>query len=179
VIHGHLSVRHDKNPNRFFMSKAIAPELIVDADIMEFDLDSKPIDARGREGYQERFIHSEIFRARPEVNAVVHAHTPSLLPFTASDVPLQPVQQQVTFLPAKVAMFKNGERGDTIVNIEQARAMVKALGNDGASRVATATHYLPDSSPAGRWFQSIRRARWIAVTVVCQPVTTSSHGGDD
>jgi len=80
----------------------------------------------------ERFIHSEIFRARPEVNAVVHAHAPSLLPFTASDVPLPPVQQQVTFLPAKVAMFKNGERGDTIVNIEQARAMVKALGNDGA-----------------------------------------------
>ena len=132
VIHGHLSVRHDKNPNRFFMSKAIAPELIVAADIMEFDLDSKPIDARGREPYLERFIHGEIFRARPEVNAVVHAHTPSLLPFTASDIPLQPVQQQVTFLPAKVAMFKNGERGDTIVNIDQARAMVKALGNDGA-----------------------------------------------
>ena len=66
---------HGKNPNRFFMSKAIAPELIVAADIMEFDLDSKPIDARGREGYMERFIHSEIFRARPEVNAVVHAHT--------------------------------------------------------------------------------------------------------
>ena len=48
VIHGHLSVRHDKNPNRFFMSKAIAPELIVAADVMEFDLDSKPIDARGQ-----------------------------------------------------------------------------------------------------------------------------------
>jgi HCOMODA/2-hydroxy-3-carboxy-muconic semialdehyde decarboxylase len=132
VIHGHLSVRHDKNPNRFFMSKAIAPELIVPEDIMEFDLDSKPIDARGREGYQERFIHSEIFRARPDVNAVIHAHTPSLLPFTASDVPLEPVQQQVTFLPARVAMFRNGDRGDTIVNHEQARAMTKALGNDGA-----------------------------------------------
>ena len=80
VIHGHLSVRHDKNPNRFFMSRAIAPELIVPADIMEFDLDSKAIDPKGRDGYQERFIHSEIYRARPEINAVIHAHTPSLLP---------------------------------------------------------------------------------------------------
>ena len=132
VIHGHLSVRHDKNPNRYFMSKAIAPELIVADDIMEFDIDSKPIDARGREGYQERFIHGELFRARPDVNAVIHAHTPSLLPFTASDVPLQPVQQQVTFLPARVKMHKNGERGDTIVNIEQAKAMVKTMGSDGA-----------------------------------------------
>jgi HCOMODA/2-hydroxy-3-carboxy-muconic semialdehyde decarboxylase len=132
VIHGHLSVRHDKNPNRFFMSKAIAPELIVPDDIMEFDLDSKAIDPKGREGYQERFIHSEIYRARPEINAVIHAHTPSLLPFTASDVPLQPVQQQVTFLPERVKMHRNGDRGNTIVNIEQAKAMVKTMGSDGA-----------------------------------------------
>lgn len=132
VIHGHLSVRHDKNPNRYFMSKAIAPELIVPADIMEFDLDSKPIDPKGREGYLERYIHGEIFKARPEVNAVIHAHTPSLLPFTASDVPLQPVQQQVTFLPERVKMHRNGDRGDTIVNAEQAKAMVKTMGNDAA-----------------------------------------------
>jgi HCOMODA/2-hydroxy-3-carboxy-muconic semialdehyde decarboxylase len=132
VIHGHLSVRHDKNPNRFFMSKAIAPEQIVPDDIMEFDLDSKAIDPKGRMGYMERFIHSELYRARPEVNAVVHAHTPSLLPFTVSDIPLQPVSQQTTWMPARVKMHKNGEQGDTIVNIQQGQAMVKTMGRDTA-----------------------------------------------
>ena len=88
-INGHLSARHPANPNRFLLSRAIAPEIVQAGDIMEFDLDSNAIDARGRAAYSERFIHGEIYRARPDVMAVVHAHTSSMLPFATSDIPLR------------------------------------------------------------------------------------------
>src|ERR1044071_10510502 len=77
---GHVSVRNDRDPNRYFLSHAIAPELITAADILEFDLDSNPIDAGGRRLYTERFIHGEIYKVRPDVKAVVHNHSPALIP---------------------------------------------------------------------------------------------------
>src|SRR5512142_1380903 len=68
---GHVSVRHPRDPDRFLLSRALAPELVSAEDIMEFDLDSRPVDARGRNLYTERFIHGELYRARPDVQAVV------------------------------------------------------------------------------------------------------------
>jgi ribulose-5-phosphate 4-epimerase/fuculose-1-phosphate aldolase len=73
---GHVSVRHPRNPNRYLLSRSRAPELIVAEDIMEFDLDSNPVDARGKPLYTERFIHGEIYKARPDVVAIVHTHAP-------------------------------------------------------------------------------------------------------
>ena len=55
--YGHVSVRSDRDSRRYFLSRSLAPELVTEADIMEYDLDSNPIDARGRESYRERFIH--------------------------------------------------------------------------------------------------------------------------
>jgi ribulose-5-phosphate 4-epimerase/fuculose-1-phosphate aldolase len=127
-INGHLSARHPANPNRFLLSRAIAPEIVQAGDIMEFDLDSNAIDARGRTAYSERFIHSEIYRARPDVMAVVHAHTPSILPFATSDIPLRPVYQQATFIGESVPVYKNGDSGEIVSNAEQARELVKVLG---------------------------------------------------
>jgi ribulose-5-phosphate 4-epimerase/fuculose-1-phosphate aldolase len=127
-INGHLSARHPANPNRFLLSRAIAPEIVQAGDIMEFDLDSNAIDARGRAAYSERFIHSEIYRARPDVMAVVHAHTPSILPFATSDIPLRPVYQQATFIGESVPVYKNGDSGEIVSNAEQARELVKVLG---------------------------------------------------
>ena len=86
---GHVSVRHPATPERFLMSRSVAPELVEAADVMEYGLNGEPIEARGRSSYQERFIHSEIYRIRRDVNAVVHCHTPSLIPFANSDVPLR------------------------------------------------------------------------------------------
>jgi len=126
-INGHLSGRSTSNPNRFFLARAIAPETVTAADIMEFDLDSNAIDARGRAAYTERFIHSEIYKARPDVMAVVHAHTPSILPFATSDVPLRPVYQQATFIGQAVPVYKNGDNGEVVSNVEQAREMVRVL----------------------------------------------------
>jgi HCOMODA/2-hydroxy-3-carboxy-muconic semialdehyde decarboxylase len=127
-INGHLSGRSTSNPNRFFLARAIAPETVTAADIMEFDLDSNAIDARGRASYTERFIHSEIYKARPDVMGVVHAHTPSILPFATSDIPLRPVYQQATFIGQSVPVYKNGDNGEVVSNVEQARELVRVLG---------------------------------------------------
>src|SRR4029453_17681849 len=85
---GHVSVRHPSRPDRFLLARSMPPELVTAADILELDLEANPVDARGRASYLERFIHSEIYRARKDVNAIVHCHTPSLIPFADSDVPL-------------------------------------------------------------------------------------------
>ena len=128
-INGHLSARHPGNPNRFFLARAIAPETVAAADIMEFDLDSNAIDARGRTPYTEKWIHSEIYRARPDVMAVVHAHTASVLPFATSDIPLRPVYQLATFIGDPVPVFRNGDRGEVVANAEQGRELARVLGS--------------------------------------------------
>src|SRR5262245_59881246 len=79
--YGHISVRHPGNKARFLLSRSLAPESVTAADIMEHDLDGTPVDVKGRSPYKERFIHSEIYRARPDVGAIVHCHTPSLIPY--------------------------------------------------------------------------------------------------
>src|SRR6185436_4654386 len=88
---GHVSVRHNSSMNRFVMSRSLAPELVTAGDLIEFDLDGNAVDSRGRALYSERFIHAEIYRARTDVKAVVHAHTPSLISYGVSGVPLRPV----------------------------------------------------------------------------------------
>jgi ribulose-5-phosphate 4-epimerase/fuculose-1-phosphate aldolase len=128
LIQGHISVRHDRNPNRYFLARGIAPETVATADIMEFDLDSNAVDPKKGGPYQERFIHGEIYKARPDVTSVVHAHTPSLLPFATSDIPLRPVYQQATFIADSVPVFKNGNSGEIISNATQGQALAQALG---------------------------------------------------
>src|SRR5262245_8588660 len=78
---GHVSARHDRDPGRFLLASGIAPGTVTAADIMEYDLDCRPLDQRGRRMYLERFIHGEIYRARPDVRAVVHSHSPSVIPY--------------------------------------------------------------------------------------------------
>jgi ribulose-5-phosphate 4-epimerase/fuculose-1-phosphate aldolase len=89
---GHVSVRHPASGDRFLLARSIAPALVTPADIMEFDLDANPLDAGGGALYLERFIHSEIYRARPDAGAVVHSHSPAVVPFSvARDVTLRAV----------------------------------------------------------------------------------------
>jgi ribulose-5-phosphate 4-epimerase/fuculose-1-phosphate aldolase len=108
---GHISVRSAKNPNHYFISRSRAPELVTADDIMEYDLDDHPIDARGRSSYLERFIHSEIYQARPDVQAVVHSHSAAVIPFSVSDVPLRPISHMAGFLGRQVAVFEIREAG--------------------------------------------------------------------
>ena len=96
--YGHVSARNPRRADRFLLARSVAPELVTTADIMEYDLDGAPLDARGRTSYRERFIHGEIYRVRADVNAIVHCHTPSLIPFGVSRVALRPVYHQSAFV---------------------------------------------------------------------------------
>jgi ribulose-5-phosphate 4-epimerase/fuculose-1-phosphate aldolase len=89
--YGHVSIRHPDRPDHFFLSRSRAPELVTLDDLMEFDLDCNPIDQRGRMMYAERAIHGGIYRARPEVNSVVHNHAHEVIPFTLTKVQLRPI----------------------------------------------------------------------------------------
>ena len=97
---GHVSARHPTNPKHFLMSRSLAPALVTADDIMEFDEDGNAVDGRGRSVFLERFIHAEIYRARPDVMAVVHTHSPGVIPFTVSKTPLRPVFHNAAFLAA-------------------------------------------------------------------------------
>lgn len=112
--YGHVSARHDTKAHRFWMSRSMAPGLVTPGDIMEFDLDGEPVDARGRGTYAERFIHSEIYRRRPDVNAIVHSHSPAVIPFGVTNVPLRPIFHMSGFLGTGVPVFEIREvAGDT------------------------------------------------------------------
>ena len=100
---GHVSIRHPGDPNRYLLSRNLAPELVIAADIMEFDLDSNPVDPRGRKIFLERAIHGEIYKARPDVQAVVHTHSASVVPFGVTSHPFRPVYHMSAFLAARRA----------------------------------------------------------------------------
>ena len=102
---GHVSVRHDRDPGRYLLSRSLAPELITARDILEFDLDNDPVDARGRNLYSERFIHGEIYKKRPDVEAVAHMHSPPVIPFGVTPVPLRPVYHRAAFIALGVPVF--------------------------------------------------------------------------
>jgi ribulose-5-phosphate 4-epimerase/fuculose-1-phosphate aldolase len=95
---GHISVRSVTNPRHFYMARSRAPGLVNRDDIMEFDELSAPVDQRGRKMYGERFIHGEVLAARPDVNAVVHSHSPEVLPFTVTKAPFKALIHMAAFL---------------------------------------------------------------------------------
>src|SRR5579872_4689835 len=108
---GHVSVRHDRHPEHFLLARSMAPGLVTAADIMEFDHDGEPVGGDSRTPYLERFIHSEIFKKRPEVQAVVHSHSPTVIPFGATAIPLQPIYHMGSFLGSGVPVFEIRDAG--------------------------------------------------------------------
>jgi ribulose-5-phosphate 4-epimerase/fuculose-1-phosphate aldolase len=103
---GHVSVRHDKDPNRYLLSRSMAPALVTRDDILEYDLDSVPVDPQGPTSYLERFIHGELYKARPNVIAIVHSHSPAVIPFADTAVPLRPMNHIAGFLGTGVPVFE-------------------------------------------------------------------------
>jgi HCOMODA/2-hydroxy-3-carboxy-muconic semialdehyde decarboxylase len=130
---GHVSARHPTNPNHFLMSRSLAPALVTADDLMEFDLDGNPMDARGRRAFLERFIHAEIYRARPDVMSVVHTHSPGVIPFSVSQVPLRAMYHNPAFLAAGVPVWDiRKDFGDTNMLVSNAaigKSLATALGD--------------------------------------------------
>src|SRR5436309_1579369 len=131
--YGHVSLRNPDNPKHFFLSRSVAPELVERGDIVELGLDGEPVREERRALYLERFIHAAIFEARPDIQAVVHAHAEDILPFgIAQATPLRPVIHSGSFIGSNVPVWDIAEKfGDTnllVTNIDQGRDLAKCLG---------------------------------------------------
>jgi len=102
---GHVSMRNPDNSRHYFLSRSLAPELVTQDDIIEFNLDSEPLHGDTRRLYLERYIHGEIYKRRPDVQAIVHSHSPSVIPFAASSVRLRPIYHMAGFLTRGAPIF--------------------------------------------------------------------------
>ena len=130
---GHISARDDRDPQRFLMSRSAAPSLVDEDDILAYDLEGNVIDGEGEKLYIERFIHAAIYAARPDVNSVVHSHSPAIIPFGITDVPLRPVYHMSGFLGEGVMRFDTRPiAGDTnllVSDMRLGRALALALAD--------------------------------------------------
>jgi ribulose-5-phosphate 4-epimerase/fuculose-1-phosphate aldolase len=129
---GHVSIRHPDRPDRYLLSRARAPECIEVEDLMEFTREGAPVDASDRKPYAERFIHAGVYEARPEVRAVVHHHSPSVIPYSVTAVPLSPLMHMCAGIGTNIPTWDSRTHfGDTnllVTNMEMARDLAAALG---------------------------------------------------
>ena len=129
---GHVSVRNPENPQRYFMSRSRAPSLVTKDDILEFDLDSNPIDARGLRPYAERFIHGCLYCARPDVMAVCHNHAHGLLPMAVTKTAMRPAIHSAAVIGQQVPVWDIRDQfGDTnmlVTSSEMGNSLARAVG---------------------------------------------------
>jgi HCOMODA/2-hydroxy-3-carboxy-muconic semialdehyde decarboxylase len=135
--YGHVSVRHPRDPKRYLLARSLSPEMVQQADIMEFDLDGTPAGGDSRQPYLERFIHGAVYESRPEVLAVVHAHAEDVLPFGITSTPLRPVIHSGSFMGPEVPVWDIRERfGDTnllVTNMPQGRDLAGRLAHNNVA----------------------------------------------
>lgn len=130
--YGHISARSDKRPDHFIMSRSRAPALVTAADLMELGPDSEPATGDLRKGFIERYIHGEIYHTRPDVMAVVHSHSPSVIPFGATRTRLRPIYHMASFLWSGAPVFeirKQREDNDLLIRDRPlGKALAETLG---------------------------------------------------
>ena len=129
---GHVSIRHPDNPQRYLLSRSRAPERVETGDIMEFTLEGEPVDARGRKPYLERFIHGATYEKRPDVMAVIHNHSPGVIPYGVTGRKLKPIMHMCGTIGHEVPIWDQRKKfGDTdllVTNMAVGRDLVKTLG---------------------------------------------------
>ena len=130
--YGHISARDPKRHDRYWLSRSMPPALVTATDLIAFDLDNNPVDGGNHKVFFERVIHGEVYKARPDVMAVVHNHSPSLIPFCNSDTKLRPMVGNAAFLGGGAPVFDIrtiDDEGDlNICTVAQARGLAQALG---------------------------------------------------
>ena len=156
---GHVSVRHPERPDRYFLSRARAPERIEVEDIMEFTLEGEPVDAKDRKPYLERFIHGALYEARPDVQGVVHNHSPSVIPFGVTGTKLKPLLHMCASIGHQVPLWDSHDRfGDTALLVEN-----MDMGRDLAKSVEKGRTALMRGHGAVVVGQTLRHAVFIAI----------------
>lgn len=130
--YGHVSIRHPDHPDRYFLSRSRAPELVETGDLMEFTLEGEPLEQQGREMYSERPIHGGVYEARPDVMAVVHNHSQPVVPFSVTGVPLRPMFHLAALIGGDIPVWDIRDNfGDTnllVTNMPQGRDLAATLG---------------------------------------------------
>ena len=156
---GHVSARHPDRPDRYLLSRARAPDCIEVDDIMEFTLEGDPVDPKGRKPYLERFIHGALYEARPDVQAVVHNHSPSVIPFGVTGTKLKPLLHMCASIGHDVPLWDSNDRfGDTALLVENME-----MGRDMAKSVASGRTALMRGHGAVVVGQSLRHAVFVSV----------------
>jgi len=135
--YGHVSMRHPFNPQHFLIARSMAPELVGLKDIVELDMDGRHVQADDRKLYLERFIHAEIYKARSDVMAIVHHHSPAVLPFSVTGVPLRPVYHMAAFIGLGVPVFEIREAGGVTDMLVSNPGLGKALAQTLAGKPAS------------------------------------------
>jgi HCOMODA/2-hydroxy-3-carboxy-muconic semialdehyde decarboxylase len=135
--YGHVSMRHAGAADRYFLSRSKSPAIIEAEDIMEYDLDSNPVDQQGRLMYIERYIHGEIYKARPDVAAIVHSHSPTVIPFSVSTIKLRAICHMSAFLKHNVPNFEirdcDGMTDLLIRNAKHGAGLARALSSNNVA----------------------------------------------
>lgn len=161
---GHVSFRDPADPQVFHMSRALAPGRVTPDDILAFDANGEP-QQPGPSVYQERFIHSEIYRARPDVDAIVHSHSPTVIPFSVTRMPMRPIR--AAFFYPDVPNFEIRDATSEWTNLlvkspELGAALARTLGNNsvalmrGHGNVVTARDVITVTARAIRMEQDAR-----------------------
>src|SRR5947209_4480331 len=130
---GHISARHPERADRYFLSRARAPQLAEVSDIMEFALDGKSVGVEPGKPYSERFIHGAIYEARPDVMAAVHNHSPNVVPFTVTKQKMRPIMHMCgpigSHIPNWDIRTKFGDTNLLVTSMEMARDFAQTLGS--------------------------------------------------
>jgi ribulose-5-phosphate 4-epimerase/fuculose-1-phosphate aldolase len=174
---GHVSMRHPQARDRYLMARSIAPAQVTPEDIIEYDLDSNPVNAEGRSSFLERFIHGEIYKARADVMAVVHSHSPSVIPYGLTRTRMQAMFHNAAFLAEGVPVFDIREKfgvTDLLVgNGDKGVALAQTMGKRDV--VLMRAH---GSVACGPTLQSaVFRAVYTEVNARIQHWTTALAGG--
>lgn len=135
---GHVSVRDPDDCNRFYIARSMAPALVSSEDLVVCDLDGEIVSPSGARTYVERFIHSEIYKARPDVHSVVHSHSPAVIPFGVTGARLRPICHMSGFLGANVPVYEIrhdlGETSDLLIrNQALGQSLAKVLGGSSVA----------------------------------------------
>lgn len=130
---GHVSIRDPRDPAVFWLARALPPSLVEVSDFVAFGPDGEAVVETAGPVFAERFIHAEIYKARPDVQAICHHHAAAILPFCIGGAPLVPISQTGAFMGGPVPVWDSAhEFGDTAMLVDdlaQAASLARGLGN--------------------------------------------------
>ncbi len=175
---GHVSVRHEKDPNKYVMARHMAPGLVTEDDLLDFDLDSAPVVDIGKRYYSERFIHGEIYKRRPDVVSVVHTHAPALIPFGVTKATLQPIYHMSGFLGVGVPVFEIRDAGGITDMLIRTPQLGKALATSLDARPVVLMRGHGATVVGGSIQQSVFRAVYATMNAKLQAEALRLGGGE-